>query len=80
MVTPPLISLAQPKSISFTLPPGRHIRLSGLMSRWMTPARCMAAMAPITGRSSPSSSPADIRPCRAVMSLSVPPSKNSMTM
>ena len=34
-----------PRSISFSEPPPSRITLSGLMSRWMMPARCSAATA-----------------------------------
>ena len=40
------VSLANPKSSTFTIPSGRSMMLSGLMSRWTIPATCAACRAP----------------------------------
>ena len=73
-------SRAQPKSSSRTAPRS-SIRLSGLMSRWMSPAECIAPSAEKSGSIMCSSSPAGMRPPRcATSSLNVVPSTYSMTI
>ena len=73
-------SRAQPKSSRRT-EPCSSIRLSGLISRWISPALCMALSAVNSGSISGKSSEAGILPPRrAARSMKLVPSTYSMTM
>ena len=79
-VPPAALSRAQPKSSRRTLPRS-SIRLSGLMSLWISPAACMAESAPKSGLMSRNSSSGGILPPRcSVSSLKLVPSTYSMTI
>lgn len=73
-------SRAQPKSSRRT-EPRSSIRLSGLMSRWMSPAAWMALRAVKRGSMRGNSSEGGMRPPRwAASSMKLVPSTYSMTM
>ena len=74
-------SRTAPKSSSFAPPPGSSMMLSGLMSRWISPALCTMASARRMGRRMDMvSSTLSLPPWSATYCFRVMPSTYSMTM
>ena len=71
---------AMPKSITFTAPDRVIITLAGLMSRWMMPLRWLKSSAPQTSEMISMTRRGGSRPSDLMMSRSVRPSTNSITM
>ena len=72
-------ALASPKSATFTRPSSAMRTFSGLMSRWITPARWAAASADTTGSSRASAWAGGIGASVRITSRRVWPGTSSMT-
>ena len=87
MITPPvavcwvsaLTALARPKSATLIRPSPAIRTFSGLMSRWMTPARWAAARAETTGSRRVSARVGVIGASARIVSRNVWPGTSSMT-